>query len=118
MAMLKVNGAAAPAPAVMKVTVFDVTNGAGRNAAGGAILDRVGVKRRLDLKWARLEGAQLKALLEAVAGGRFFTAVYPDPESGAPREMECSCGDRCMGVLRMEGGAPVWVDVEMSWTER
>lgn len=118
MAMLTVNGTAAPAPAAMKVTVFDVTNGAGRNAAGGAILDRVGVKRRLDLRWARLEGAELKALLQAVGGARFFTAAYPDPESGAQREMECSCGDRCAGVLRMEGGKPVWVDVEMCWTER
>ena len=63
MAMLKVNGAAAPAPAVMKVTVFDVTNGAGRNAAGRTVLDRVGVKRRLDLRWAHLRGAELTALL-------------------------------------------------------
>lgn len=116
--MLTVNGWEAPAPASMKVTVFDVTSGAGRNAAGGTVIDRVGVKRRIDLKWARMSGDALAALLQAVSAGRFFDVVYPDPETGAAREMSCSCGERAVGVLRMEGGAPVWTGVEMTWTER
>lgn len=118
MAMLKVNGAAAPAPSSMKLTIFDVGASSARNAAGGLVADRVAVKRRLELKWARMEADALRGLLQAMDGGRFFTATYPDPESGALRSMECSCGDRALGVLRMAGGKPVWINVEMTWTER
>ena len=117
MAVLKINRAEAPAPASMKVALFDVGASGGRNAAGGAVMDRVAVKRRLELKWARLSGTALSNLLQAVGSG-FFSASYPDPATGQERTMQCFCGERATGVLRMAGGEPVWVDVEMIWTER
>ena len=48
----------------------------------------------------------------------FFTAAYPDPQTGGIRAMICYCGDRATGILRMENGKPVWTDVEMNWIER
>ena len=117
MAMLGVNGVDIAAPSAMKVTVFDVSPAQERNAAGELVMDKLKQKRRLDLKWARLSGSDLAAILNAVGGG-FFTVRYPDPMAGENVQISCCCGDRTIGILRMEGGVPVWTDVEMSWTER
>lgn len=117
MAMLSINGRAVLPPSEMKVAIFEPGNGAGRNAAGNMVLDRMGAKRRLRLKWAHMEGAQLSALLEAVGAG-FFEAAYPDPEGGEMRTITCMCSERTAGMLRMERGLPVWTNIEMTWTER
>jgi len=116
MAMLKVNGAAVPAPAALKVTVFDAGAEVSRNAAGNAVMDVRAEKRRLELSWAYMDGEALAGLLNAMHG--FFEAEYPDPQTGAQRRMQCYCSDRAMGILRMADGKPVWTDLKMSWTER
>ena len=117
MAVLKVNGAAVPAPSEMKIAVFDVGSGVSRSASGLAVFDRTGVKRRLELKWNHMDSAALCALLEACGSG-FFHVEYPDPQLGGARGMDCCCGDRVTGILRMVNGAPLWKNVEMTWTER
>lgn len=116
MAMLRVNGAAMPAPSAMKVTVFDVSSGERRNAAGSAVMDRIAVKRRLELRWAHLRGEQLSALLQAMDG--FFEVTYPDPQDGAIRSATCFCSERSADMLRMQEGEPLWIEVKMTWTER
>lgn len=116
MAMLQVNGRAVPAPSGLQVAVFDVSAGEKRNAAGNAVIDRSAVKRRLELHWAHIGGAELAALLNEIGG--LFEVVYPDPVSGQARSMQCYCGERIAGILRMADGAPVWTDVKMHWTER
>jgi len=118
MAMLKINGADMPAPSQMKVTIFDVSSAQERSAAGEIVMDRVAVKRRLDLSWASLRGSELAVILNAVTQEPFFEASYPDPATGDMRSMNCLCGERTTGVLRMEGGAPLWTNVEMTWTEK
>ena len=118
MPMLMVNGAAAPAPSSMKVEILDVSSGIRRSADGSAVADRSAVKRRLKLAWKRMDGEALAALLQATAGQSFFEAAYPDPWAGGMRTIQCYCGDRAAGILRMEGGKPIWTDVEMIWTER
>lgn len=118
MAMLSVNGAAIDAPSEMKLTVMDVSSGVTRSASGHAVLDKRGVKRVLALRWARMSAEALSALLAQAGNGGFFEVSYPDPESGRMRTMTCYAGDRAMGVLRMMDGAPVWTDIEMTWTER
>ena len=118
MAVLFVNGQAVPAPASMKVTVFDVSSTADRNASGNVVIDRVGTKRKLELSWAHLTGSQLSALLTAVGTEVFFTVQYPDPQTGGMRSMECYSGDRSTGIMRVEGGEPVWTKIEMNWIER
>ena len=118
MAILKVNGADMPAPTSLKINIFDVSASADRSASGRAVIDRVGTKRKLEMTWAHLSPEDLSRLLTAVGEDVFFTAEYPDPQTGGMRSMSCYCGDRATGVLRMEGGAPVWTDVEMNWIER
>lgn len=116
MAMLKVNGAAVPAPTALKVTVFDVASDISRNAAGNAVMDLRAVKRKLQLSWAHMNGADFATMLNEMNG--FFEVDYPDPQSGGSRKMNCYCSEREAGILRMDAGNAVWTDVKMEWTER
>lgn len=118
MAMLTINGEDMPSPSSMKVNIFDVSSAADRNAQGDVVIDRVGTKRKLELRWAYLTPSQLQVLLNAAGTDVFFEAGYPDPLSGGMRTMTCYCGDRATGILRMDGGVPLWTDVEMNWIER
>lgn len=115
--MLEINGAAVPAPSSMKLTLYDVGATETRNAAGGIVVDRMGVKRKLDLKWNYLDASALAALMEQMGTGVFFSVRYPDVQSGM-RQMECCCSEKSAGMLRMRNGVPEWVDVQMCWTER
>ena len=118
MVMLMVNGEAVPAPSSLKLTLVDVGSGISRSAAGTAVMDRTGVKRRLQLRWAHMSASALADLLGKTCAQTFFQAKYPDPAAGGAREMDCCCTERAVGMLRMDGGMPVWTDVEMEWIER
>lgn len=115
--MVKINGNAVPTPSVFRVSFEEVGGGQDRSAAGGAVKDFIGTRRRLKLRWAHLSAAALKGLLSAVDGA-FFEASFPDPATGGERVAECWCAARSMGVLRVTDGAPVWTDIEMEWIER
>ena len=116
--MLTMNGAQISAPSAMKISIFNVAAQAGRTASGCAVIDRIGVKRRLELKWAHLNATSLQTLLTAVGSDGFFNVTYPDPATGAARTMSCSCEERAAGVLRMIDGSPVWTDVALTLIER
>ena len=118
MSVLWVNQRAVPSPSALEVSAFDVAGAAERNALGETVVDRVAVKRRLDLVWAHLSPEDLAALLAAVGAEAFFEARYPDPETGSLRTMTCYVEDRSAALLRLEAGAPVWHDLKMRWTER
>lgn len=118
MAVLLVNQAAVPSPSELTVSVFEAAGTVDRNANGGAVIDRVAVKRRLELVWAHLSPAELAALLTAIGGESFFEATYPDPVTGGNRTMTCYAEERTAAVLRLENGAPVWRDLKMRWIER
>lgn len=115
--MLKINGATVPTPAALRVTIADISGSPARNAAGNTVMDFMGSRRKLNLKWAHLTGAQLKALLEAV-DACFFQVSYPDPMEGEEKTITCYCVNRAMGILRMHEGMPVWTEIEMEWMER
>ena len=117
MSVLYVNDRPVPTPSSLTVTLFDVAGAGERNALGETVIDRVATKRRLELAWSHLSPEALAGLL-AATGETFFTAAYPDPLTGAAREMTCFVEDRSAAVLRVEDGAPVWHDLKMCWTER
>ena len=118
MAMLTVNNRSVPAPSSLSLLIEDVGAGVSRSASGLALTDRVGVKRRLCLKWARMSVGDLAALLSDTHDTAFFTVCYPDPLSGATREASCYCEKREIGLLRMDDDVPLWTNVEMEWAER
>jgi len=114
--MLTISGQPVPAPGRMRLELTDV--GAGRrNALGEQVMDRVAVKRRLSLGWARLTGAELE-LVFGLAGGAcvFFEVMYPD--GGQARTMTAYAESRDSSLLSCEDGAPVWTDVKLVLRER
>ena len=115
--MLTLNGNQMPSPSALSVALEPVAGQAERAASGAAVVDFLGDKRRLRLKWASLTGPQLRALLEAVSGG-FFQAEYPDPVTGQISAVTCWCASRGMGLRWVRDGAALWKDVEMEWMER
>ena len=118
MPVLQVNHMTVPAPSALAVTIADVAQTAERSASGAAVIDRVAVKRSLELSWAHLAPAELASLLAAVGEHAFFEATYPDPQTGQARTMTCYAEERSAAVLRVEDGAPVWRDLKMRWIER
>ena len=118
MPMLTVNDRAVPAPSSLSLDIEDVGAGVSRSASGLALTDRVGIKRRLYLKWAQLSLSELAALLFDTHDTAFFTVRYPDPLSGGMRDMDCFCEKRTLGLLRMDGDVPLWTNVEMEWAEK
>ena len=115
--MLMIDGAAMPSPSALSLSWEDISSRAERSAAGSAVRDFRGGKRRLKLRWAHLESAALRTLLTAVQD-RFFTVAFPDPRTGAQASAECWCESCSAGVLRVKDGAPVWTNIEMEWMER
>ncbi len=116
--MLKINNTTMKSPSALKVELFDVGDSSRRNAAGEQVIDRIGVKRRIRAEWSVMSAQEMAALLGAVTAEPFFDVFYPDPLAGAGRTITCSCGERWGGVFRMQGGAPVWKNVSMTWIER
>ena len=114
--MLKIDGQAMPSPGALEVSLEDISAAAERSAAGDAVRDYAGAKRRLKLRWPALTAGQLSALLQAV-DACFFDAEYPDPVTGAAATVRCWCAARSTELMFMRGGAPVW-NCEMEWMER
>ena len=91
--MIWVNGARIHTPSKFSVNVYDVSSEASRNAMGEIMIDRVGVKRKLEMEWPALSNDAVAMLLSVVTD-IFFTVTYPDPITGTDRTITCYCGDR------------------------
>ena len=116
MAMIRIGGAEMPSPSELKVEIFDVGVQDERTADGGLAVDRIAVKRRLNLAWAHMTPAQLGALLKLVAQP-LFEVTYPDPETASSRMMQCTCTGRTAGVLLIRSGSPIWTDIRLTLLE-
>ena len=99
----------------MKNNMNEISTEEMSSAAGGAVRDYAGAKRRLKLRWPALTAGQLSALLQAV-DACFFDARYPDPVTGAATTVRCWCAARSAEMLFIRGN-PVW-NCEMEWMER
>jgi hypothetical protein len=117
MAVLMIGGAAMPAPSELSVSVADIGDDAGRNILGARVVDRVAVKRTVEIDWAYLTSAQLSVLMAAVEPV-FFTARYPDPVDGGVREATFRAAEKHARVFRADGAAPAWAEVAMKWEEK
>ncbi|MGI6239180.1 MAG: hypothetical protein ACOYI5_06090 [Christensenellales bacterium] len=117
MAIVYIDGAAMPAPSGISVALEDIGDDAGRNALGEKVVDRIAVKRVIELEWAHLTSQQLAVLMTAAAG-IFFAARYPDPATGEMRDMQCRAAERRARVHRADGLRPEWAEIYMKWEER
>lgn len=107
-----------PSPGKFSVRFEDRGDDSALNVMGQRVVDRLAVKRVMDVTWPYLTGEAAAALMTAVTEAIFFTVTYPDPVSGGAREAECRAVERSAKLFRMADGAVIWTDVSMKWEER
>lgn len=115
--MININGTPVKTPQRCAIGITEISSGEIRNALGDALIDRVAVKRRLDLEWGALSNAECSAILSAVKP-IFFRVEYPDPEEGIDKTIVCHVTDRESPMLMYQGGVPYWEGLRMTLLER
>ncbi|MGI6691156.1 MAG: DUF6711 family protein [Christensenellales bacterium] len=115
--MINVNGVKIKTPQKLSVGIYDVSKSADRNAEGTILIDRVAVKRKLEMEWGALTNAEISALLSAVTSV-FFSVTYPDPQTGGSKTITCYVGDRSIPMLMYRGGVPMWEGLKMNFIEQ
>ena len=115
--MISVNGSPIATPQKCSVGIYDVSKTADRNAQGDILIDRVAVKRKLEMEWGALSNSAISAILSAVTDV-FFTVTYPDPLTGASKTITCYVGDRTAPMLKYTSGTPYWEGLRMNFIEK
>lgn len=114
--MLLINSQEMPSPAKLTVEITPQTSAVERNLLGTAVMDFLGEKRTIAMRWNYLSQEKLDRLFSAVEGG-FFTVTYPDAVGGT-RTISCYLGEKSAGIKMIRNGEPLWFDVEMKLIER
>ena len=115
--MISVNGSPIATPQKCSVGVHDVSKTSDRNAQGDTLIDRVAVKRKLEMEWGALSNSAISSILSAVTDV-FFTVTYPDPLTGASKTITCYVGDRAAPMLKYTSGTPYWEGLRMNFIEK
>lgn len=115
--MIKVNGTLIKTPSKVSIGIYDVSKTADRNAEGTILIDRVAVKRKVEMEWGALTNAQISTILSAVTAV-FFPVTYPDPQTGADKTITCYVGDRTAPVHKYTGTTPMWEGLKMNFIEQ
>lgn len=118
MAMLYINGAAAPSPAEFSVEIEDIGEAKWRNALGERVADRVAVKRSIEVSWLHLSAEKLAQIMSATTQNMFFTAKYFDPATGGLREGVFRAVQKSAELFRVDGSAAIWGRAWMKWEEK
>ena len=114
--MLKIDGAAIPAPSDLIVGIMDISK-AERNAAGTMVIDRIATKRKLELSWKYLPKEDVSRVLRLVSPV-FFEVEYIDPQDNTKRTGVFYCGDRSVGALDYKNGVIRYKDIKFNLIER
>lgn len=118
--MIKINGIDIPKyPSSFSVSISDMDDGTttGRTMDGLLHRDRIATKRKLELKFALLEWAELSTLLNQIEGV-FFNVTYPDPMTGIMETKEFYVGDRNTPIALIRDGIYYWAGVGFNFVER
>lgn len=118
-AFIRVNSVDIKTPQKCSVGIYDVAAKADRNAQGDILIDRVAVKRKLEMEWGAMTDAEISTLLSAVTDV-FFDVTYPDPVTAAYKTIICYVGDRTAPVLKFDTGTsqPYWEGLKMNFIEK
>ena len=114
--MIQINGVDIPTPTTFQVGIQDVCAYAERTADGDMKREVKTTKRKLDLTYTSLTGANMTALLTAIAPAS-FTVQYPDPQTGTLTTKTFYCGDRTAGAIDYKGSAIRWKDLKFNLVE-
>lgn len=115
--MISVNGQKLKTPKKMSVGIYDVSKNADRNAQGTILIDRVAVKRKIEMEWGHLTNAEMASILSAVQDV-FFSVTYPDPLTGTSNTITCYAGDRTAPIYQVINGTVRWDGLKMNFIER
>ena len=115
--MISVNGTPIVTPKKFVPGIYDVSKNADRNAAGTMLIDRVAVKRKLEMEWGPLTNSEMSTLLTSVSDV-FFTVTYPDPKTGSSNTITCYVGDRTAAMYKYTGTTPMWEGLKMNFIEQ
>ena len=116
MAILAINGTDMPTPSAMEISCEPV----GKeeiNAAGNAVMDRLGMKRKIKCVWAYLTAENAAILLSAAQSENWNTLTYHDPANGSQQgtfRVEKSTAP----VFRALGGTTEYRNVTIQFKER
>lgn len=114
--MLKINGVTVKTPSSLVVSIRNVGSRVDINAAGNAVMDRTGRKRRLDLRWRYLTDTEMSAIVTNAADA-FFSVTYYDPEG--TKTLTCYVEHFEFGMQRYSGATAVgWEDARLELAER
>lgn len=118
--MIKINGVTVKSPSTLIPSIVNVGSRVDRNAAGLAVMDRIGRKRRLEIQWNYVTNAELQTIINnAGKTSAFFAVTYFDPEDMADRTITCYAEHFEFKMQRYENGAAVgWEDVRLDLIER
>lgn len=115
--MLWIDGVKMPSPSELTVSIDERGDDSECNVLGERVVDRLAVKRVIELSWVMLTAEELALLFDAATDAVFFTAKFPDPTTGGQSEAVCRAVERSARLFRMDGGAARWADVSMKWEE-
>lgn len=118
--MLKINGVTVKSPSKLISSIRNVGSRVDLNAAGLAVIDRIGRKRRLEIQWNFVTNTELQVIItNAGKNSAFFSVTYYDPEDKAAKTITCYAENLEFGMQRYEGAAAVgWEDVKLDLMER
>lgn len=116
--MLWIDGVKMPSPSELTVSIEERGDDSECNVLGERVVDRLAVKRVIELSWAMLTSEELALLFDAATDAVFFTAKFPDPAIGGQSEAVCRAVARSARLFRMDGDTARWADVSMKWEER
>lgn len=118
MVFFRINGKTPKAPTEISLS-FEVLDKAERTMDGTMVVDIIGSKEKVDVKWDYLSDADLKLLTKEIGGGTFVTIGYSSPEQSGVKQMTARAEgltyapfyDWAMGKL-------MWQSVSLSFVER
>lgn len=114
--MIKINSEVIKTPQRCTIGVQNISY-SDRNAYGDMLIDRVAVKRKIEMDWGALSNSDCSTILTAVADV-FFRVDYPDPESGAEDVIVCYADKKTAPMLKYTGTTPYWEGLSLTLIER
>jgi len=114
---LSVNGVVLKTPKAFSVGIEDIDSDSGRNAKGDMIRDRIATKQKLEIEWGPLSDSEISTILQSVKAP-FFTATYPNPETGTQSTKTFYVGARTTPSYSWHSKYPKWEGLSMNFIER
>lgn len=114
--MIKINTVTIKTPQRCTIGIEEVSK-IERNANGDALIDRMAVKRKIEMKWGALSNSDCSTILTAVSNV-FFQVDYPDPESGTEETIVCYASKKTAPMLKYDNSTPYWEELSLTLMER